>query len=105
MAQLDQWTPEMDAIVATGINNGLSSQLIADELGVTRNAVLGRRFRLGLCNGKKPRQPKFHAAWRLSKPRKPKPDNIFALGRAARACGFTVNDLEEIRKDIEESKL
>jgi hypothetical protein len=44
------WTPEMDAAVKSGFSEGLSARLIGERLGVTRNAVLGRSFRLGLCN-------------------------------------------------------
>jgi hypothetical protein len=43
------WTPEMDAAVKSGFAGGLSARLIGERLGVTRNSVLGRAFRLGLC--------------------------------------------------------
>jgi hypothetical protein len=42
------WTPEMDAAVTSGFAEGLSARLIGERMGVTRNAVLGRTFRLGL---------------------------------------------------------
>jgi len=98
----------MDACLAIGINNGCSAHLIATALGVTRNAVLGRKFRLGLCDGKKPTQPKFRAGGmrgRDRKPRKSKRDGIIPLGHAARACGFTVAELKALRKEFQEDGL
>jgi len=43
------WTDEMDSALKQGYEAGKSARLIGDELGVTRNSVLGRTFRLGLC--------------------------------------------------------
>ena len=79
------WTPEMDAVITTGFEVGLSARIIGEQLGMTRNSVLGRSFRLGLS--------------------KPKGDGTKALGLAARACGFTVADLEEMRLDMEQDGL
>lgn len=42
------WTDERDAALRQGRKDGLSAAVIADQLGITRNAVLGRAFRLGL---------------------------------------------------------
>jgi hypothetical protein len=42
------WNAKMDAVINKGHKQGLSARLIADQLGTTRNAVLGRVFRLGL---------------------------------------------------------
>jgi GcrA cell cycle regulator len=42
------WSPETTARLAELWEKGLSASLIGAELGVTRNSVLGRAFRLGL---------------------------------------------------------
>jgi hypothetical protein len=83
----------MDAAMIAGIDDNLSARLIAEKLGVTRNAVLGRKFRLG---------------WAKPSPKKRRLrgiDGLRALGLAARACGFTVAELEALRKDLEEDRL
>lgn len=49
-----EWTEEQDAKLRAGIQNRMSARLIGESLGVTRNSVLGRVFRLGLhLNGKR----------------------------------------------------
>jgi hypothetical protein len=52
------WTPQMDSALRAGIKSGLSSRMIAELMscGLTRNAVIGRCFRLGVNGGTK-RQP------------------------------------------------
>lgn len=61
------WTDEMDASIRRGHEAGLSARLISEQLGVTRNAVLGRTFRLGLCKSySEPREPASTAARRVS---------------------------------------
>lgn len=56
------WTDEMDTILRDGHRQGLSARIIAEQLGTTRNSVLGRTFRLGLCHSyAEPRQPKVTA--------------------------------------------
>ena len=42
------WTEEMDHVLTDGIKCGLSASKIAESLGISRNAVLGRAFRQGL---------------------------------------------------------
>jgi hypothetical protein len=52
------WTPEMDEAITSGYAEGKSARLIGEQLGVSRNSVLGRTFRLGLCNSySNPREP------------------------------------------------
>ncbi len=62
------WTAKMEADLQDGIKKGLSAQLIADRIGLTRNAVLGKMFRMRIGHRptivKKPGLPK-------SKPIKP----------------------------------
>jgi hypothetical protein len=55
-----RWTREMDAAIAAGFENGLSARLIGENLGVTKNAVLGRKFRL--CHRFRLDVPAFMAA-------------------------------------------
>lgn len=43
-----QWTPERDAILAAGVASGRPHSAIAKELGVSRNATIGRAHRLGI---------------------------------------------------------
>lgn len=61
---MTDWTPEMDAAITRGHQDGLSARLIAESIGggVTRNSVLGRTFRLGLCqSGSERRKPETSA--------------------------------------------
>ncbi len=47
------WTPEMDDALVAGFESGLSSSIVAAQMGVTRNAVIGRSHRLNLSDGEK----------------------------------------------------
>jgi hypothetical protein len=57
------WTPERDATLRDRLEKGYSAAVIGKELGVSRCAVLGRSFRLGLCakQGSTPRIPRIKA--------------------------------------------
>lgn len=58
-AQPTKWTAERDAELTRHWEAGQSAKQSATELGVTRNAVIGRRYRLGL-----PAHPSFiNAPW------------------------------------------
>lgn len=46
------WTPERLEQLRNFAGNGLSSSQIAAEIGVTRNAVIGKLHRLGLAPGR-----------------------------------------------------
>lgn len=48
LTQHTEWTPEMDSTIVAGFREGRSAREVAERLGVTRNAVLGRSFRMGL---------------------------------------------------------
>ena len=63
------WTPELVETLRKLWLGGLSSAEIAKQLGVTRSAVLGKVYRLGLL-GEAPRR---EAVYRSSKPPKARP--------------------------------
>ena len=46
------WTPERIEQLRNGVSSGLSCSQIAAEIGVTRNAVIGKIHRLGLAPGR-----------------------------------------------------
>ena len=46
-----EWTDEDDAILRAGYQDRLSARAIGQKLGRTRNAILGRAFRLALGSG------------------------------------------------------
>lgn len=49
------WAPERIAALRRLWREGYSASMVAQELGVSRNAVLGRVYRMGLArNGSKP---------------------------------------------------
>ena len=50
----DTWTAERVAQLKSGVNAGLSCAQIANEIGVSRNAVIGKINRLGLSRGRSP---------------------------------------------------
>ncbi len=47
--RIETWTPERVEQLRDFVVNGLTSSQIAAEIGVTRNAVIGKIHRLGLC--------------------------------------------------------
>lgn len=42
------WTPQMDRALRKAVAAGKTYSMIADELGKSRNACIGRAFRLGI---------------------------------------------------------
>lgn len=52
------WTTERVAMLRTYFNAGLSCAQIANEIGVTRNAVIGKMNRLGLSRGRRAASPR-----------------------------------------------
>lgn len=54
----DTWTAERIAQLRSGVSAGLSCAQIASEIGVSRNAVIGKINRLGLSRGRKPAAPR-----------------------------------------------
>src|SRR5579863_2122375 len=62
------WTPERIAQLRDGVASGLSCSQIAAEIGVTRNAVIGKIHRLGLSPGR-PAAPARSCPPRARQPR------------------------------------
>jgi GcrA cell cycle regulator len=63
------WTTERVAMLRTCFNAGLSCAQIAQEIGVTRNAVIGKMNRLGLSRGRRIAAPGTPRA--AASPRRP----------------------------------
>ncbi len=58
------WTNDRVAQLRSSIAAGLTCSQIADQIGVTRNAVIGKMHRLGLAPGRRPAtaKPRVRAA-------------------------------------------
>jgi GcrA cell cycle regulator len=63
------WTPERIEQLRNFAGSGLSSSQIAAEIGVTRNAVIGKLNRLGLARGRPAGGPARTCPPRASRPR------------------------------------
>lgn len=62
------WTTERVAMLRTYFDAGLSCAQIAQEIGVSRNSVIGKMNRLGLSRGRRTASP---GATRAASPRRP----------------------------------
>jgi len=62
------WTPERIEQLRNGVSAGLTCSQIAAEIGVTRNAVIGKIHRLGLSPGR-PAAPARSSPPRVRSPR------------------------------------
>ena len=51
---IETWTPERVEQLRSSVVNGLTCSQIAAQIGVTRNAVIGKIHRLGLSPGRPP---------------------------------------------------
>ena len=58
----DTWTAERIAQLKSGFGAGLSCSQIANEIGVSRNAVIGKLNRLGLSRGRNPAAPRARSS-------------------------------------------
>jgi GcrA cell cycle regulator len=65
----ETWTPERIEQLRNFATNGLSSSQIAAEIGVTRNAVIGKLHRLGLSRGRPAGGPTRTCPPRAHRPR------------------------------------
>jgi GcrA cell cycle regulator len=52
------WTPERVEQLQAHISAGLTCSQIADQIGVTRNAVIGKLHRMGIARGRPPAAPR-----------------------------------------------
>lgn len=75
------WTDARIEALRTLVGSGLTCSQIAGELGVSRNAVIGKMNRLGLARGRTP------AARRMERPGAPRPRSasVFAQRQILRA--------------------
>ena len=64
----DTWTAERVAQLKGGVNAGLSCAQIANEIGVSRNAVIGKINRLGLSRGRRPTAPRLCRSVSIRRP-------------------------------------
>lgn len=63
------WTPELIERLKNGVSSGLTCSEIAAEIGVTRNAVIGKIHRLGLSPGRPAASPARSCPPRARRPR------------------------------------
>lgn len=63
------WTTERVAQLKSGVNAGLSCAQIANEIGVSRNAVIGKINRLGLSRGRNPTAPRSRDGVSIRRPK------------------------------------
>ena len=64
----DTWTAERIAQLQSGFSAGLSCAQIANEIGVSRNAVIGKLNRLGLSRGRGPAAPRVRNGVSVRRP-------------------------------------
>jgi GcrA cell cycle regulator len=72
------WTPELVEQLKNGVSGGLTCSEIAAEIGVTRNAVIGKIHRLGLSPGR-PAAPARSCPPRARQPRTSPPRQFLRL--------------------------
>lgn len=61
------WTDELDCEISRGFSEGMSAREIGEKIGKTRNAILGRAFRLNLERAPLPPKPREVAPQRIIK--------------------------------------
>lgn len=64
----ETWTAERVAQLKGGVNAGLSCAQIANEIGVSRNAVIGKINQLGLSRGRNPATPRPRSGVLIRRP-------------------------------------
>jgi GcrA cell cycle regulator len=67
----ETWTPERVQQLRSSVVNGLTCSQIAAQIGVTRNAVIGKIHRLGLSPGRPPGAAIRACPPRVRRPRPP----------------------------------
>jgi hypothetical protein len=93
-----EWTPDKDAAIREGFEKGLSARIIADQLGVTRNAILGRAYRMRIGGSVESKRSPIFCHPNLSKPKTLKPPRVRHANAKLYEEGFAdrVKDLREI---------
>jgi len=76
---LATWTPERIEQLRSFIATGLTCSQIAAEIGVTRNAVIGKIHRLGLSTGRPAGAPARPSPPRAAHPRRPSQRTLLRL--------------------------
>jgi GcrA cell cycle regulator len=66
---METWTPERVERLRTFMDTGLSCSQIAAQIGVSRNAVIGKIHRLGLAPGRPAGAPARSSPPRAARPR------------------------------------
>jgi len=64
----ETWTVQRIEQLKSGVIAGLSCAQIASEIGVSRNAVIGKINRLGLSRGRNPAAPRSHREFSNRRP-------------------------------------
>ncbi|MFY9695814.1 MAG: GcrA family cell cycle regulator, partial [Xanthobacteraceae bacterium] len=86
------WTAERIEQLRNGVSSGLTCSQIAAEIGVTRNAVIGKIHRLGLSPGR-PAAPARSCPPRVRPPRH-SPQRQFLRLMCAQAPGLAFGETE-----------
>ncbi len=73
------WTPERIAQLRSFLDSGLTCSQIAAEIGITRNAVIGKIHRLGLSPGRPATRPPRAGVPGGRRPRPPSPRQMLRL--------------------------
>ena len=92
------WTPERIEQLRNCVSSGLSCSQIAAEIGVTRNAVIGKIHRLGLSSGR-PAAPARSCPPRARRPRH-SPQRQYLRLMFAQAPGVAGEDAEPAAVEI-----
>jgi GcrA cell cycle regulator len=83
------WTTELIALLKNRIEAGFSRAQIAREIGMSRNAVIGKANRLGLSGVKRPTRHLDPSGAKIARPRKISQHRILRVLRANLQLTFT----------------
>jgi GcrA cell cycle regulator len=94
---LETWTPERIEQLRGFIATGLTCSQIAAEIGVSRNAVIGKIHRLGLSTGRPTGAPARTSPPRAAHPRQPSQRTMLRLmlANGVAAAGEPAGELVE----------
>jgi GcrA cell cycle regulator len=83
------WTTELIALLKNRIEAGFSRAQIAREIGMSRNAVIGKANRLGLSGVKRPTRQLDPSGAKIARPRKISQHRILRVLRGDLQLAFT----------------